>query len=57
MGKMGAHAVIMGAGFGGLLPARVLADAYEMVTVTDPAAGPANPGRPGRVPILPERMS
>ena len=35
MGKIGAHAVVVGASIGGLLAARVLADAYEKVTVTD----------------------
>jgi 2-polyprenyl-6-methoxyphenol hydroxylase-like FAD-dependent oxidoreductase len=35
MGKIGAHAVVVGASMGGLLAARVLADAYEKVMVTD----------------------
>jgi 2-polyprenyl-6-methoxyphenol hydroxylase-like FAD-dependent oxidoreductase len=43
MGKIGRHAVVIGASIGGLLAARVLADAYEKVTVTDrdslPTAG------------------
>jgi 2-polyprenyl-6-methoxyphenol hydroxylase-like FAD-dependent oxidoreductase len=35
MGKIGVHAVVAGASIGGLLAARVLADAYEKVTVID----------------------
>ena len=35
MGKIGSRAVVIGASIGGLLAARVLADAYEKVTVTD----------------------
>jgi 2-polyprenyl-6-methoxyphenol hydroxylase-like FAD-dependent oxidoreductase len=35
MRKIGKDAVVVGAGIGGLLAARVLADAYEKVTVTD----------------------
>jgi 2-polyprenyl-6-methoxyphenol hydroxylase-like FAD-dependent oxidoreductase len=35
MRKIGAHAMVVGASMGGLLAARVLADAYEKVTVTD----------------------
>jgi 2-polyprenyl-6-methoxyphenol hydroxylase-like FAD-dependent oxidoreductase len=35
MGKTGNHAVVLGASIGGLLAARVLADAYETVTVID----------------------
>ncbi len=35
MGKIGAHAVVLGASMGGLLAARVLADAYERVTVVE----------------------
>jgi hypothetical protein len=35
MGEMRGHAVVIGASIGGLLAARVLADAYEKVTVTD----------------------
>jgi 2-polyprenyl-6-methoxyphenol hydroxylase-like FAD-dependent oxidoreductase len=35
MGKIGTHAVDVGASMGGLLAARVLADAYEKVTITD----------------------
>ena len=35
MGTIGTHAVVIGASIGGLLAARVLADAYEKVTVTD----------------------
>jgi 2-polyprenyl-6-methoxyphenol hydroxylase-like FAD-dependent oxidoreductase len=41
MGKIGAHAVVLGASMGGLLAARVLAGAYEWVTVVerDPLPG------------------
>jgi len=35
MRKVGAHAVTLGAGMGGLLVARVLAEAYEQVTVVE----------------------
>ena len=35
MHKIGDHAVVVGAGMSGLLAARVLADAYERVTVVD----------------------
>jgi 2-polyprenyl-6-methoxyphenol hydroxylase-like FAD-dependent oxidoreductase len=35
MAKIGTHAVVVGASIGGMLAARVLADAYEKVTVTD----------------------
>ena len=35
MGKLGPHAVVIGASIGGLLAARVLADAYAKVTITD----------------------
>jgi len=35
MRKIGAHAVVVGASMGGLLAARVLADAYQKVTLTD----------------------
>ena len=35
MGDVRGHAVVIGASIGGLLAARVLADAYEKVTVTD----------------------
>jgi 2-polyprenyl-6-methoxyphenol hydroxylase-like FAD-dependent oxidoreductase len=35
MRKIGNHAVVLGASMGGLLAARVLADAYERVTVVD----------------------
>lgn len=35
MGDVRGHAVVIGAGVGGLLAARVLADAYEKVTVTE----------------------
>ncbi|MBB3663366.1 2-polyprenyl-6-methoxyphenol hydroxylase-like FAD-dependent oxidoreductase [Prauserella sediminis] len=43
----GAHAVVMGAGMGGLLAARVLAGHYESVTVLDRDALPSAP-RPRR---------
>jgi hypothetical protein len=33
--KLGARAVVCGAGMGGLLAARVLGDFYETVTVVD----------------------
>ena len=56
MRKIGDHAVVLGAGMAGLLAARVLADAYERVTVVerDPlpddggesAGCPAGPARP-----------
>lgn len=35
MGKIGTDAVVVGASIGGLLAGRMLADAYEKVTVTD----------------------
>jgi 2-polyprenyl-6-methoxyphenol hydroxylase-like FAD-dependent oxidoreductase len=35
MGRIGTHAVVIGASIGGLLATRVLADVYEKVTVTD----------------------
>lgn len=35
MRKIGDHAVVLGASMGGLLAARVLADAYKRVTVVD----------------------
>jgi 2-polyprenyl-6-methoxyphenol hydroxylase-like FAD-dependent oxidoreductase len=35
MRKIGDHAVVLGASMGGLLAARVLADAYQRVTVVD----------------------
>jgi phytoene dehydrogenase-like protein len=35
MGKIGADAVVVGSSMGGLLAARVLADAYDKVTVID----------------------
>lgn len=34
-GKIGGHAVVLGAGIGGLLAARVLADSYDRVTVVE----------------------
>ncbi len=55
MGKIGTHAVVAGASIGGLLAARVLADAYEKVTGIDrdslPPAGQNRRGVPqGRGP-------
>src|SRR3954463_5677721 len=38
------HAVVLGAGVAGLLAARVLADAYEQVTVVERDRLPAGPG-------------
>jgi phytoene dehydrogenase-like protein len=35
MPKIGDHAVVLGAGMAGLLAARVVADAYERVTVVE----------------------
>jgi hypothetical protein len=35
MVKLGGHAVVLGAGLGGLLAARVLADFYDTVTVVE----------------------
>ena len=35
MPKIGDHAVVVGASMGGLLAARVLADAYQRVTIVD----------------------
>jgi len=50
MQKIGDHAVVLGASMGGLLAARVLADAYERVTVVDrdvlPEAGVPRKGVP-----------
>jgi len=43
MGKAGKHAIVVGASIGGLLAARVLADAYETVTVIDRDSLPAGP--------------
>jgi 2-polyprenyl-6-methoxyphenol hydroxylase-like FAD-dependent oxidoreductase len=46
MGTVGDHGVVLGASIGGLLAARVLADAYRRVTVVErdplPASGPAS---------------
>lgn len=47
MGTHGNHAVVMGAGIGGLLAARVLAEHYEFVTVLDRDPLPDGP-RPRR---------
>ena len=41
MGRIGDHAVVLGASMAGLLTARVLSDAYERVTVLDRDALPA----------------
>jgi phytoene dehydrogenase-like protein len=50
MGRTGKHAVVIGASVGGLLAARVLADAYETVAVIDrdslPAAARSRRGVP-----------
>ena len=50
MPKIGDHAVVLGASMGGLLAARVLADAYQRVTVVDrdvlPEAGVPRKGVP-----------
>ncbi len=50
MQKIGEHAVVLGAGMGGLLAARVLSDAYERVTVIErdvlPEAPEARKGVP-----------
>ena len=40
MMRIGEHAVVIGASMGGLLAARVLADAYEQVTVLERDALP-----------------
>jgi flavin-dependent dehydrogenase len=54
MGQVGDHAVVVGAGMAGLLAARVLAGAYQRVTVIErdpvperPEVGGASP-RPAR---------
>jgi 2-polyprenyl-6-methoxyphenol hydroxylase-like FAD-dependent oxidoreductase len=41
MDKLGAHAIVIGAGIGGLVAARVLADHYDLVTVIERDALPA----------------
>jgi 2-polyprenyl-6-methoxyphenol hydroxylase-like FAD-dependent oxidoreductase len=41
MKKLGEHAVVIGAGIGGLLAARVLSDFYTRVTVLERDAFPA----------------
>ena len=53
MRKIGDHAVVLGASIGGLLAARVLADAYQRVTIVDPTCcrrarqtGGGQPGNP-----------
>jgi 2-polyprenyl-6-methoxyphenol hydroxylase-like FAD-dependent oxidoreductase len=43
MGKLGGSAVVVGAGFGGLLAARVLADFYETVTIVERDVLPPDP--------------
>lgn len=50
MQHIGQHAVVIGASMGGLLAARVLADAYDRVTLIErdgfPAAGESRKGVP-----------
>jgi 2-polyprenyl-6-methoxyphenol hydroxylase-like FAD-dependent oxidoreductase len=50
MGRFGDHAVVIGASMGGLLAARVLADAYDQVTIVErdelPAGAEARKGVP-----------
>ena len=41
MKKLGAHAIVIGAGIGGLVAARVLADRYDRVTILERDALPA----------------
>lgn len=43
MATIGEHALVLGAGLGGLLAARVLSDAYEQVTLVDRDRLPADP--------------
>jgi 2-polyprenyl-6-methoxyphenol hydroxylase-like FAD-dependent oxidoreductase len=50
MQKIGDHAVVLGAGMGGLVAARVLADAYRRVTVVDRDPLPATAGQRKGVP-------
>ena len=50
MRKVGDHAVVLGASMAGLLAARVLAEAYERVTVVDRDALPSTPERRRGVP-------
>ena len=40
MEKLGAHAIVIGAGIGGLVAARVLADRYDRVTILERDALP-----------------
>src|SRR5512132_1208867 len=50
MQPIGAHAVVLGASMGGLATARVLADAYEHVTVLDRDTLPPSTGQRRGVP-------
>ncbi|MGH3737489.1 MAG: FAD-dependent oxidoreductase [Micromonosporaceae bacterium] len=50
MATIGGHAVVLGAGMGGLLAARVLADAYRRVTVVERDRLPAAPEQRRGVP-------
>jgi phytoene dehydrogenase-like protein len=50
MQPIGAHAVVLGASMGGLATARVLADAYERVTVLDRDTLPPSTGQRRGVP-------
>jgi 2-polyprenyl-6-methoxyphenol hydroxylase-like FAD-dependent oxidoreductase len=50
MRKIGDHAVVLGAGMAGLLAARVLAEAYERVTVLERDSLPATTGHRRGVP-------
>ncbi len=56
MGKIGAHAVVLGASMGGLLAARVLADAYERVTVVERDLLPES-GSAEHDPVLTEQFA
>jgi 2-polyprenyl-6-methoxyphenol hydroxylase-like FAD-dependent oxidoreductase len=50
MRKIGDHAVVLGASMAGLLAARVLADAYERVTVVERDPLPETAGNRKGVP-------
>ena len=50
MRRIGERAVVIGGSMGGLVAARVLADAYERVTVLDRDALPAAPAARKGVP-------
>ncbi len=41
--RLGSHAIVVGAGIGGLLASRILADAYDRVTIVERDALPASP--------------